>query len=123
MVNPMGLRYRLRKNAQSRLQFGETIDVVFPAQTISHYLSFLSVWLIVISNARRVVIVTNQRILVCYSGRFRESPIKGTFQVLSRTTPLGPPSGSWYRMDSLGETLYVRRRFHKDIRLADSPRT
>jgi len=102
------------------LQYGETIDAVFPAQTVSQYLAFLSAWIIVLTNARRVVIVTNQRILVCYSGRFREMPIKGTAHVLSRATRLGPPSGMWYRTDALGEPLYIRRRFHKDILLADS---
>jgi hypothetical protein len=42
---------------------------------------------------------------------------------LPRQTLIGPAHGLWYRVDSLGERLYINKRFHKDIRAADGVTT
>ena len=116
----MGIRDKIRTNAQSLLQPGEVIQAVIPAQTTSQYFALLSVWIIVLSNAYRVIVVTDRRILLCQSGRFRNSPVKGIVRELPRQTVIGPAHGLWYRTESLGERLYINFRFQADVAAADA---
>jgi hypothetical protein len=39
---------------------------------------------------------------------------------LPRSVKIGPASGLWYKCDTLGERLYIHKRFHKDVAAADS---
>jgi hypothetical protein len=41
---------------------------------------------------------------------------------LPRHTQIGPASGLWYKCETLGERLYIHKRFHKDIAQADAAR-
>src|SRR5579859_7221990 len=116
----MALRDKLRANAAHLLQPGETIQAVFCAQTVSAYFALISVWIIVFSNAYRVVVVTDRRILVCRAGRLMPAKVKGPDRELPRGTRFGEPNGLWWPCDSLGGRLYVHRRFHKDVRAADA---
>jgi hypothetical protein len=116
----MAIRDKLRSNAAHLLQPGETIQAVFCAQTVSQYFALISVWIIVLSNAYRVVVVTDRRIMVCRSGRFTVTPVKAIETELPRSTRIGDPSGLWWPCTTLGRKLYVNRRFHKDVREADA---
>ena len=116
----MAIREKLRSNAAPLLQPGETIQAIFPAQTTSAYFALISVWIIIFSNAYRVVVVTDRRILVCQSGRFRNTPVKSIVRELPRGSRIGIPGGLWWRSDTLGERLYIHRRFHKDVTAADN---
>jgi hypothetical protein len=116
----MAIRDQLRANAAHHLQPGETVQAVFCAQTTHQYYAFLSTLIIILSDAYRAVVVTDRRILVCRSGRIRISPVKGVLTELPRTTRIGPPGGLWWRCDTLGERVYVHKRFHKDITAADA---
>jgi hypothetical protein len=116
----VAIRDKLRSNAAHLLQPGENIQAVFCAQTTSQYFALISVWIILLTNAYRVVVVTDRRILVCKSGRLRMTPVKEVIRELPRQTPIGPPSGLWWRSESLGERLYVHKRFHKDVNAADA---
>ena len=117
----MALRDKIRGNAEHVLEPGETIQVVIPAQTVSQYLAALvSLWIIVLRKAYRVVVVTDRRILVCSSGRFRFTPVGEVMAEFPRQTAIGPAHGLWYRTDALGETLYIAKRFHKDVAEADA---
>ncbi|WP_067465639.1 hypothetical protein [Actinomadura macra] len=115
----MAIRDKMRANAAHVLQPGENIQAVFCAQTTSQYFALISYWIIIFSNAYRVVVVTDRRILVCRSGRLRMTPVNEVLRELPRNTRIGPPSGLWWRSDHLGERLYVNKRFHKDINAAD----
>jgi hypothetical protein len=119
-MSAMAIRDKLRKNAASVLQPGESIQSVFCAQTVSQYFSLISYWIIVFANAYRVVIVTDRRILVCRSGRLVQSQVKGVERELPRGTRIGDPSGLWWPCETLGGKLYIHRRFHKDVRAADA---
>ena len=44
---------------------------------------------------------------------------KRLLRELPRATRIGPASGLWYRTEALGERIYVHKRFHKDIEIAD----
>jgi hypothetical protein len=115
----VALRDKLRANAAHVLQPGENIQSVFCAQTTSQYFALISYWIILLSNAYRVVVVTDRRILVCSSGRLRMTPVKEVLRELPRNTRIGPPSGLWWRCETLGEKLYINKRFHKDVNAAD----
>jgi hypothetical protein len=119
-VQAVALRDTLRANAGQLLHPGETIQSVFCAQTTSQYFALISVWIILLTNAYRVVVVTDRRILVCSSGRMRMTPVKEILREFPRNTRIGQPSGLWWRCDSLGERLYINKRFHKDVNAADA---
>jgi hypothetical protein len=116
----MAIRDTLRANAAHLLQPGETVQEVFAAQTASPYWALLSYWIVMFKNAYRVVVVTNQRILVTKSGRLRTTPVGEVVGEFPRSTKIGPASGVWYKCDTLGERLYVHKRYHKDIAAADA---
>ena len=116
----MAIRDKMRTNAQPYLQPGETIQEVFGAQTTSGWFALISYWIIILSAAYRVVVVTDRRILVCKSGRMTTTPVKEVLHELPRTTRIGPATGLWYRCDALGERLYVAKRFHRDVNAADA---
>jgi hypothetical protein len=115
----VAIRDTLRTGAQPLLRQGESIEAVFAAQATSPYFSLLSIWIIVIQNGYRVVIVTDQRIIVCHSGRTRISKVNDVIAEFPRSTKIGPTSGIWYSTNALGERLYIHRRFHKDVAVAD----
>jgi hypothetical protein len=116
----VAIRGKLRTNAAPLLAPGEQIQSVFPGQTTSQYFALISWWIILFKNAYRVVVVTDRRILVCRSGRMSMTPVKAIERELPRATRIGPPSGLWYRCESLGGKLYIHRRFFKDIEAADA---
>jgi hypothetical protein len=115
----MGIRETIRANAQPLLEPGEVVEAVIPAQTTSQYLALISYWIILFRNAYRVIVVTDRRILVCRSGRFRTTPVRDVLRELPRDTKIGPATGLWYRTDALGERLYIAKRFHRDVAEAD----
>jgi tRNA G37 N-methylase Trm5 len=115
----MAIRDQMAANAAPLLQPGETIQAIFGAQTTSQYLSLISYWIIVIKNSYRVVVVTDRRVLVCRSGRFRTTPVNEVLAELPRSTTIGEPHGLWWKCETLGEKLYINKRFHKDVRTAD----
>ncbi len=116
----MAIRDKFRENAVHVLQEGETIQATFGAQTASPYWALLSYWIIIIRNSYRVVIVTDRRIVVCRSGRFRVTPVNAVVGEFPRATRIGPATGLWYKCETLGERLYIHKRYHKDVEAADA---
>ena len=115
----MAIRDKMRSNAAPYLEPGETIQAVFGAQTKSAWFVLISIWIIIFSNAYRVVVVTDRRILVGRSGRLTASPIREILFELPRATRIGPASGLWYKT-ALGERVYIHKRYHKDVAAADA---
>jgi hypothetical protein len=118
----MAIRDKMRANAAHLLESGETIQEIFGAQTTSQWFALVSMWIILIKNAYRVVVVTDRRILVCRSGRLTTTKVGEVLHELPRHTMIGPASGLWWKCESLGDRLYVHKRFHKDIAQADAAR-
>jgi hypothetical protein len=116
----MAIRDKLRTNAAHVLQPGEQIQSIFAAQTASPYWALLSYWIVLFKNAYRVVIVTDKRILVCKSGRLTTTPVNDIVGEFPRSTKIGPASGVWYKCDTLGDRLYIHKRYHKDVAAADA---
>ena len=114
------IRDKIRENAQQFLQPGENVEAVFAAQTFNGYWAFLS-WLIVLfKNSYRAIVVTDRRIAVFDTGRWAMGTPKTLLRDLPRSTRIGDPSGLWWKTESLGERMYVHKRFHKDVEEADS---
>ncbi|MFN8151577.1 MAG: hypothetical protein U0R24_10700 [Solirubrobacterales bacterium] len=112
---------KIREKTASQLRAGEQVQAAFGAQTASNY------WLLAagvgfyIVNEFRCVVVTDQRILVFNSGKLSFSSPKELIAELPRSTRIGPPKGAfWYTTDSLGESLRIHKRFHKDVEQADA---
>ena len=115
----MAIRDKYRKNAEPHLEAGETIQVVFGAQTRSGWFSLLGV-LPVLLNTIVVVVVTDRRIFVAKASLFATTKVGEILASLPRQTLIGPASGLWYKTEALGRRLYIHRRFHGDVAQADS---
>jgi hypothetical protein len=72
------------------------------------------------SNCSRVVVVTDRRILLCHTARRRTTQVDEVGLDLPRNTIIGPAHGIWYQTDALAESLYIHRRYHKDVAAADA---
>lgn len=118
----MAIRDKMRANAAPHLQPDEIVEEVFGAQTHSQYFFLLSLFVLLLINSYRVVVVTDRRILVCRSGKLSTTVVDEVLRELPRRTRIGPPSGLWWRTTTLGERLYVHKRFHKDVNAADAAR-
>lgn len=114
------IRDKIRENSQKFLEPGEQIEEVFAAQTLSGWWSLLTWVIMLFMSPFRAVVVTDRRILVLKSGKFQAGSPKEVIRSLPRTTKIGPPSGLWWKCESLGEKLFVHRRFHKDVESADA---
>jgi hypothetical protein len=116
----MAIRDKLQEAAAPYVQPDETVEQVFAGQTTSQYFALLSVFIILATNAYRVIVVTDRRILLCQASRWSVTKVVGVIAEFPRQTRLGPPRGLWYPMTALGQRVYVHKRFHKDIEAADS---
>jgi hypothetical protein len=118
-ARPVAIQDKIKANASPLLQQGEEIQAVIPAQTISAYYALISIWILFLLNGHRVIVATNRRILVCSSGRLSITQVNEVLAELPRQTVIGPAHGLWYKTESLGQRLYINRRFHKDVAAAD----
>jgi hypothetical protein len=117
----MALRDKLAANAQPMLEPGETVQAVAPAQSNSGWWQMLSSLAVFFAKYQSIV-VTDRRIVVFDNKKlFMTKPV-AINRVLPRNTQIGPPSGLWWKCQSLGPVIYVHKRFHKDIEKADSLR-
>jgi hypothetical protein len=116
----MAIRDKIRVNAAAQLRPGEQIQSVFAGQTASQYLILLGVVIFLAANDYYTVVVTDQRILVCRSGKLSSTKVKSVLRELPRQTAIGPATGLWYKTAVLGVPLRIHKRWHKDIATADS---
>lgn len=116
------IRDKVIQHAQPLLEPGEQIQAVIPAQTKSGWLGAIGfIWLIFL-NRYRPVVVTDRRIAITDSGRWSMAKPTSIVSSVARNTQIGPPSGLWWKCTSLGDPLYIHKRFHKDVEKADSLR-
>ena len=118
----MASRIGIRPDLLPLFRPGENVQAIFQAQTTSPYVTVFYRNALA-PNSSRVVVVTDQRILVCYAGRFRAALVRGVERELPRAITIGSPRGFWWRCDTLGGRLYVHKQFHDEIRRADQALT
>jgi hypothetical protein len=116
----MAIRDKIRGNATTQLRPGEQIQSVFVGQTASQYLILLGFVVFFVVNEYYTVVVTDQRILVCRSGKLSSTKVKSVVRELPRQTIIGPATGLWYKTSAVGEPVRIHKRWHKDIAVADS---
>ncbi len=118
----VAIRERITQNVQHLLEPGEQIQAVIPSQTKSGWLGALGfIWLIFL-NRFRPIVVTDRRIAITDSGRWAQGKPTTIVASIARSTQIGPPQGLWWKCQSLGQPLYIHKRFHKDVEQADALR-
>jgi hypothetical protein len=118
----MALRDKMVTRAQPFLQPGEQVQAVFGGQKITQWWVLLSALILLFANRYRTVVVTDRRILVLDGTRMSQTKVTGVLTEVPRAVQIGPPSGLWWKCESLGQPLYVHKRFHKDVIAADTMR-
>ena len=113
------IRDKLIENSQQFLRPGETVSAVICGQKISGWWGLLT-YLWVFWNRFEAVVVTPQRILVLDCGRWTMGTPRSVLRELPRATRIGPAHGLWWKCTTLGEKLYIHKRFHKDVVMADA---
>ena len=115
----IAIREKIIENSQQFLRPGEQVQAVIGGQTLSGWWGALSS-LVFFWNNYRAVLATDQRILVLHCGKMRMGKPQSVVRELPRATRIGPASGLWWKCETLGEKLYVHKRFHKDVEAADA---
>jgi hypothetical protein len=142
-------RDRMRASAARLLRPDEHIQEVFAAQTMGQAiigagavllfaanvgvrleLSWVSAVMLVLAmacfgsfyarNRHRIVVATDQRLLVVDAGWLTTTTARKVLAELDRGTRVGPASGwLWHVVELGGETLRVHRRYFGDLERAD----
>ena len=115
----IAIRDKIIENSQQFLQPGEQVQAVIGGQTLSGWWGALSS-LVFFWNNYRAVLATDRRILVLHCGKMRMGAPKSVVAELPRHTKIGPPRGLWWKCETLGDKLYINKRFHKDVEAADA---
>ena len=118
----VAIRDKIKEKAQPLLEPGEQIQAVIPAQTKNGWLGALGIIWLIFTNRYRPIVVTDRRIAITDSGKWAMAKPTTILASLPRNTQIGPPSGIWWKCTTLGEPLFIHKRFHKDVDLADSVR-
>ena len=121
------IRDKIIENSQKFLKPNEKVQAVIPGQTLNQYwavtilagvLPYLI--LILVANRYRATVVTDQRILVLDTGKWSQGTPKSVVRELPRNVRIGPAKGLWWKSSTLGETIYINKRFHSDVTAADA---
>ena len=123
----MALRDKLHERVQPYLQPGDQVEEVFLAQGgVSPWLNnglfgAIGALLLVPFTTRRVVVVTDQAIVVVEASKVTGTTLtkRGVIARLPRQTVIGPARGVWAKFRLGDEKLYAHKRFHQDIRRAN----
>jgi hypothetical protein len=118
----VAIRERITEKVQPLLEPGEQVQAVIPAQTKSGWLGALGFLWLMFVNRFRPIVATDRRIIVTDSGKAAMGNPKSIVASYPRSTQLGEPKGLWWKCTALGAPLYIHKRFHKDVELADSMR-
>jgi hypothetical protein len=118
----MAIRDKLRERTQPFLEPGESIEEIFPAEGgASPWMMGLGGGLFIILLGKpRVVAVTDRALVICKQSKWKATPTE-VLGRLPRETKFGPVSGRvWAKISLSGDTYYVARKFHDDVRNADA---
>ena len=117
----MAIREKLQQRTAPFLEAGEEGRQVFMAQSgPSPFFALISYWVVLVAGQYVIGVVTDQTIVVLKASKLRPSVPKSVLLRLPRTTPLGPVSGLWGKIELGGARYWVHKRFHKDIEAADA---
>ena len=112
----IAIREKILENSQQFLQQGEQVQAVIGGQTLNGWLGGVLLFF----NRFRAVLATDRRIVVLDCGKMRMGKPMSVIRELPRNTKIGPTKGLWWKCTTLGDKMYVHRRFHKDVAAADA---
>jgi hypothetical protein len=115
----MALRDKLIERVQPLLDQGETIQQVMPAQQGQPWLMGFGL-LGAMFVKPRILAVTDKRIVLFSAGRMAGTQPKEKVAEAPRQTKLAPSGAVWLKTTLAGQTVYVHRRFKKDVEAADA---
>jgi hypothetical protein len=116
----MSLDEKMRASAARHMRHDEQVHAVIGAQTKNPYLVVLIGFWYLLFNRYRMIVVTSDRIAVFDTGKGSFRRPRALLYEHHRDTRLGPVTGRfWHKADLGDETLYVHRRFFKEIEKAD----
>jgi hypothetical protein len=126
----MEVRSAIVKNAAPYLESGEVIQAVIPASPVNPwfilaspiglFLPLLYFWWKTLRVSLRTIVITDRRIMLLRAGRITTKPVRGVVSNLPRDTQIGPARGiQFYRISTLGDSLYIHRRYFGDVNIAD----
>lgn len=126
----MSVLEKLREQAQTVLEPEETLQAVFGAQTAQpHPLPpLLDTWAIrtiatSLLRRYRVIVISDRRTLVCRTKPLSPTTIDEVLRELPRSVPLAQPDGRWWQCQSLGERMWIHRRYFDEVRAAERNRS
>lgn len=117
----MALRDKLIKRTEPYLEPGEQVRHVAMGQTgPSPWFAMLTYWIMLLKGKYFVFAVTDRSILVLRASKWLPSKPKELEARLPRATPFGPMKGLWGESHTLGQRVWIHKRFHKDVAAADA---
>jgi len=116
----MALRDKLTQRAVPFLEPGEQIQAIFVAQSgASPYWSILSTWIVLLTHGYVTVVATDRAIVVLRNGWLTSARPQSLLARLPRQ-PMDDPAGLWAPLHLGGTRYWLHRRFHKDVRAANT---
>lgn len=117
----MALREKLTERVRPYLRLDDQVQHVFPAQAgLSPWMYGLGGAFVALLAKPRIVVVTDQRIVLLRAGKLTGTQPKGVEAEAPRDG-LGPMQGRlWGKLEAAGEKVWVHSRFHKDVEAASS---
>lgn len=115
----MAVRDTMAQQVQPYLQPGEQLQAIWFAAAANPAWILISFW-IIIANGYRGVAVTDRRILLFKNSAWFPGKIKKPLAEFPRAIRFGQPHGMNWKTEVLGQPIWIHRRFHKDVHLADS---
>lgn len=121
---------KLREQAKTVLEPDEKLQAVFAAQTMEPrpLPPLLETWAIrtvasSLLGRYRVVVVSDRRTLVCKTKPTSPTAIATVLRELPRSVPLAQPDGRWWQCQSLGERMWIHRKYFDEVRAAERGRS
>lgn len=121
------LRKRLLKTSQQFVPDGEQVTSVFSASTRCTLwllpgvlFGFIGAVIFLAINRFRMIMVTDQRILVLECSPWNQFKAVKVLREIPRATRIGAPSGLAWSCRTLGEKLWVDRAHHAAVAAADA---
>jgi hypothetical protein len=116
----MDIHSKIRKTIEPKLEPGESIQQVFPAQSGPQPMLAALIWPLLFQVKYWIFAVTDRRTLIFCASFWKSRAANDLAATLPRSTRFGPVSGLWGALEIGGTRYWVHKRFQKDVQAADA---